>query len=447
MWAQILSQARNLIPSSLRGAAFFGALLLALAVAIGRAPGAPEVSLGQRVFHSCDGAEYRAARFLGKPSPDPTKVHQDPPEGFDDGGLSYLCVVPYLLQPHLIGTPSEKSAPGSFFWIMNFLLFGALALLVREVMLIWGRGEAGILTTLLVLSPSVLAVGKSGDVYLFPLYAAAIGLFVYRNLTSTVPSLWKGCLGIFGIILCTYFRSNSWLVFPAVLAAAGVHHGRDRKRIINLLVVVGVFVVFFGAYKKTFKHTHPVWHSAFVGLMEFGGWVDKESRIHPVWTGVASEPGWQWFPGWNDWQAYNFVGKNHFGTPKFSKEYEGILRAEFFRITGTYFVRIPVLVGRRFWNSFQWDSWRWDIRVSDTVMSDAWSVAFRVAILMLLVCGAFLLRTHLILPLMLWGALMAPQLLVYSSSLVFGAPAMVTLQLMGAVALVGILKRLKGASL
>ncbi len=447
MWAQILSQARNLIPSSLRGAAFFGALLLALATGIGRAPGAPEVSLGQRVFHSCDGAEYRAARFLGKPSPDPTKVHQDPPEGFDDGGLSYLCVVSYLLEPDMIGVPSQTATPKSFFWIINIFLFSALALLIREVMWIWGRGEAGILTALLVLSPSVLAVGKSGDVYLFPLYAAASSLFVYRNLTRVEPCLWKAALGVLGIILCAYFRSNSWLVFPAILAAAGVRHGWDRKRIRNLLVVIGVFVVFFGAYKKTFKHNHPVWHSAFVGLMEFGGWVDKDSRIHPVWTGVVSEPGWQWFPGWNDWQAYNFVKANHPGTPEFSKEYEAVLRAEFLRISGKHFVRTPVLIGLRFWNSFQWDSWRWDIRVSDTVMRDTWSEAFRVAILMLLVWGVFVLRFKLILPLLLWGALMAPQLLVYSSSLVFGAPAMVALQLMGAVALVGILKRLKGATL
>lgn len=331
-------------------------------------PKYPELSQGTRVGNSCLAGQRRANRWVKKDIPHLPDLDAN----FDDLGLAHLAKAAYLLQPKYIGIhPREKIPPAlpllvnGIFIFMSMLLYFLLSKVFGNI---WG----GVIQGVIYLAPQVSQNLYSLDVYSIPLYAACfLGILVFASAKLRGKrAVAVGIAGAFGIYLCNFTRSSSWLVvvsllpvlvfpvFSARFFKSDVSPEKFRRRVLTGMLVLTALM-----WKDKILHPgtgHPIWHSIHAGLLEFGGHIGPDQRIYPGFVPAAEIP-----PGavaentWNDYFEYRFARAVAPKVNLYSPEYGKILRQDYLRFWRNYPWDMLRLHAKRIWNIVDWDIWSW----------------------------------------------------------------------------------------
>lgn len=334
-------------------------------------------------------------------------------------------------------------------WVVDAVLLVVLYLALRALL---NRAVAFLLCLIYLVGANMRFIAFSGDVYVFPVYAAILllaALALVRRRGARVSALL--CVCVIGVGLCNAFRNGSVLVaFGFVLCLlwpTGLVK-REEARSVRLKAtacLLGAVLVAALPRLTLGRSNHVFWHSFHCGLVEFGGHEDGRFNVYPFFVPAADLPkDARPITRWNDQRQARLAGRIEPGVGHYTTEYESILREDALRIAATYPWGMVKLIARRLWRLTCLNPWQ-QHTVDSLILRHSSDTAWRLFWLGVCVGGiwAGISRRTVFLCLALLPLLLPP-LLVHSGYIMYNMPAQFPLYLFGVCAAVALARRLGG---
>ncbi len=256
---------------------------------------------------------------------------------------------------------------------------GFLLLLYAALAVLLSRPHAFGLCMIYLLGGNVRFVAFSGDVYMFTVYAATL-LLAAMALVGRPGRLAAALLVpcVVGITVCNLFRSGSALVafgflllliWPIGLVQASVVR-RARLRagacLLGTILAVGLSHRVFGGTR------HVVWHSLHCGLMEFGGFQDRNHRLYPAFVPPGEvPPDARPIEQWSDHLEFQLARQIDPAVVPCTPQYEAIVRADLVRLCADHPAGVVRLLARRLW---RWSCLNpWQKHDAGSLIRDHWT--------------------------------------------------------------------------
>jgi hypothetical protein len=179
--------------------------------------------------------------------------------------------------------------------------------------------------------PTPLAVFLGYDVYVFPVYAFIVSLYLLGEFIEVRLSISKLICISFFIGICEVMRK--WSIFPFYVFLVIIFLKKSlnlKEKIKILMICLSVSLLPKIPGKFLFQaQGHTIWHPIHAGLFEFGGCVDKKGDIFPFFAyennQVEKLPEMKCEYRWNDLIQYHIGSINNL-TDHTSLEYESLLK-------------------------------------------------------------------------------------------------------------------------
>lgn len=354
----------------------------------------------------------------------------------DDLGAYYLLAA--LYSARVAGPPT---VPESYFFLMSLPYLLTLWLLFYALSRLVSRGFATGFTLLFALSSLGRAFAFAGDVYAFPTLALAASLAWAARLRESTRRWWAASLAIAAALFaCALFRSMGpfplatltlALVFPRTVRV-------DSPRTVRLAAALGIAAYGILCAVGAPPRQHAVWRSVHAGLFENGGWLDPATKIAtPAFAPPPNVPGPLPFDGWSDEIEETMTHRldpAYRGMGDYRPAHEAYFRDEVLAWARRYPLAIARLGLRRAWNLLRVNPWPETEPSSKILPREPIDTGSRL-LLLLVIAGALAAGVARKPEFWIFASLLAygaPPLLVHSGYLMYNAPAVVALLLLGA---------------
>ncbi len=181
---------------------------------------------------------------------------------------------------------------------------------------------------------SIFYLTYSYDVYLFPLYAALISIFLLKHNTFSYVSII-----VFALFagICTWFRATSLIIAIGTSLIAILLILKNNTPLVAKKIILFIMLVFFIAKAPSFflkSSTHVFWHTLHAGLFDQGSHENIKGRLIPNFLLHTTEikPHGLRYLRWNDQIQYNLVKDIAPAASLYSKEYEDVLKHDFLNL-------------------------------------------------------------------------------------------------------------------